>query len=156
MKSNLLKVEIKPIKSEEKVVFTSISYNDDHPSRKIDTTDMDMDMDMKLEVEKYEDLSRKQILCPICRSNCPSRRFSEFSLRQKDPSPTTLPFQENPKPPLPETPKLMYKIHKYMIRTPQVKRKALEDSEFLELEMQKTPPPHPPKLQNQCIKFTSI
>merc|ERR1711954_314563 len=108
----------------EKVVITTI-YNDDHHTRLIDITDKDMDMEINLEVGKCGDMPRKQILCPICESNCPSRRFSEFPLKQKDPSPPSLPFQDNPKPPLPETPKSMQKIHKYIIRTPQVKRKAL-------------------------------
>merc|ERR1712081_78883 len=97
---------------EEKVVITTMD-NDDHPTRLIDITDKDMDMDIKLEDGKCGDMPRKQILCPICKSNCPGRRFSEFPLKEKDPSPTTLPFQDNPKPPLPETPKSMQKNHKY-------------------------------------------
>merc|ERR1711954_16168 len=131
---------------------------DDHSTRLIDITDKDMDMDIKLEVGKCGDMPRKQILCPICKSNCPSRRFSEFPLRQKDPSPTTLPFQDNPKPPLPETPKSMHKIHKYMIRTPQVKRKVIEDSEFLELEKQKIPTTHthPPTTPVTTTTTTTI
>ena len=83
----------------EKVVITSTSYNDDHPTRQIDITDMNIDMDIKLEAEKRGDLPRQQIICPICSSNCPSRRFLEFPLRLKDTNPTTLPFQENSKPP---------------------------------------------------------
>ena len=108
----------------------------------MDITNKDMDMDIKLEAGKYGDMSRKRLLCPICRANCPSRRFSEFPLRKKDQSSTPLPFQDNPKPPPPETPKLMQKIHKYIVKTPQVKRKVLEDLEFSEQEKQKSPAPH--------------
>merc|ERR1711954_633405 len=103
-----------------------------------------MDMDIKPEIRKYEDMPGRRFLCPICKSNCPSRRFSEFPLKQKDISPTPLPFQDNPKPPLPETPKLTQKIHKYIIKTPQVKRKAFEDFELLEQEKLKAPTPHTP------------
>ena len=110
----------------------------------MDITNKDMDMDIKSEIRKYEDMPGKQILCPICKSNCPSRRFSEFPLEQKDISPTPLPFQDNPIPPLPETPKLTQKIHKYLIKTPQVKRKAFENLEFSEQEQQKIPAPHTP------------
>merc|ERR1711954_536238 len=78
----------------EKVVITTM-YNDDHPTRLMDITDMNMDMDMKLETRKYGDMPGKQTLCPICKSNCPSRKYSEFPLEQKDTSPTILPFQDS-------------------------------------------------------------
>ena len=62
----------------EKVVMTMDS--DDRPTRLMDIMDKDMDMDIKLEDGKCGDMPRNQNLCPICKSNCPSRRFSEFPL----------------------------------------------------------------------------
>ena len=110
---------------------------------------MDMNIDIKLKIYKSMNLPRKQNLCPLCKSDCPSRRFLEFPLKLKDPNPTTLPFQEMPfqenkKPPLPKTPKSMQKIYKYMSRTPQVKRKVIDDLEFLKQDKQNIPTPHPP------------
>merc|ERR1711954_304556 len=104
--------------------------------------DMEMNIDLehgKLEMEKYGDMPRRRPLCPICDSNCPSKRFSGFPLEWKDISPTPSPFQVNPTPPPPETPKSTQKIHKYFIKTPQVKRKAPEKLEFLEKEQKKVP-----------------
>merc|ERR1711954_431397 len=89
-------------------------------------------------------MSRKRLLCPICDSICPSKRFYGFPLEQKDISPIPLPFQDIPIPPPPENPKLTQKIHKYLIKTPQVKRKAFENLEFLEQEQPKIPAPHTP------------
>ena len=152
----ILSTRIQP-ELREKVVIT---HNDDHPTRLMDITNKDMDMDIKLEAGKYGDMSRKRLLCPICNSNCPSRRFLEFPLRKKDQGPTPLPFQDNIKPPPPETPKLMQKIHKCIVKTPQVKRKALEDLEFLEQEKQKAPAPHtppPPPVQiGLILKITPL
>merc|ERR1712112_637260 len=95
-------------------------------------------------IRKNEDMPGKQLLCPICESKCPSRRFSEFPLIKKDISPIPLPFQDIPIPLPPENPKLTQKIHKYLIKTPQVKRKAFENLEFLEQEQPKVPAPHTP------------
>ena len=102
-------------------------------------------MDMKQKTDNDMDHSRVS-LCPLCKSDCPSKRFTEFPLRLKDPNPTPTPFQENVEPslrlkdpnptptpfqenvkPSPETPKSRGNIYRYMSRTPQVKRKMFDN-----------------------------
>ena len=88
---------------------SDILRSSNYHTRFMDIIDRDMDKDMdinldagKLEVEKYGYMSRKLLLCPICESECPSRRFSEFPLIKKDLSPIPLPFQDISIPPPPK------------------------------------------------------
>merc|ERR1711954_231937 len=107
----------------EKVVINPTTSGNDHSLRPIDVMNTEMDMNKS----ERKDMDHGK-LCPLCKSDCPSKLFMNFPLELKDPTPTPITFQENVKP-FPETPKPVLKISRYMTRTPQVKRKMNGDFE---------------------------
>ena len=100
---------------EEKVIINSTTPDNDPLLRPIDS--MNIEMDMSKRAKKDMDHLKTCPLCPLCKSDCPSKRFTKFPLELKDPNLTPNAFQENMKT-SPETPKSMRKIYKYMTRTP--------------------------------------
>merc|ERR1711954_365214 len=69
----------------EKVVINPTTSGNDHALKPKDI--MNIEMDMSKSARKDMDHVKPCPICPLCKSDCPSKPFTKFPLELKDPNP---------------------------------------------------------------------